>query len=102
MMYCTGGVRCERASALVKSLGPEFQNVSQLKGGSSIHCLLFQLRMLACNDTISISRDSGLNPLNGFSCSMRSQFILLKMLGSGVLEVMLPATLLLAQEITQS
>lgn len=32
MMYCTGGVRCETASAFVKSLGPEFQDVVQLKG----------------------------------------------------------------------
>ena len=32
LMYCTGGVRCERASALVKSLGPDFNNVSQLQG----------------------------------------------------------------------
>ena len=32
LMYCTGGVRCERASAMLKSLGPGFQDVCQLKG----------------------------------------------------------------------
>jgi predicted sulfurtransferase len=31
LMYCTGGIRCERASALVRSLG--HNNVFQLKGG---------------------------------------------------------------------
>ena len=30
-MYCTGGVRCERASAYVKNLGVE--DVNQLEGG---------------------------------------------------------------------
>lgn len=33
LMYCTGGVRCERASALLKGMGPGFQDVSQLEGG---------------------------------------------------------------------
>lgn len=37
MMYCTGGVRCERASAFVKSLGPEFQDVYQLQGSQLLH-----------------------------------------------------------------
>ncbi len=32
LMYCTGGVRCERASAFLRSLGPPFQDVVQLKG----------------------------------------------------------------------
>eukprot|EP00884_Botryococcus_braunii_P022116 jgi/Botrbrau1/8589/Bobra.0380s0010.1 len=31
LMYCTGGVRCERASALLRSLGPPFEDVVQLK-----------------------------------------------------------------------
>ena len=31
LMYCTGGIRCERASALVRAMGHE--NVFQLKGG---------------------------------------------------------------------
>lgn len=31
LMYCTGGIRCERASALVRAMG--HQNVYQLKGG---------------------------------------------------------------------
>jgi len=31
LMYCTGGIRCERASALIRSLG--HNNVYQLKGG---------------------------------------------------------------------
>lgn len=31
LMYCTGGIRCERASALIRSLGHD--NVYQLKGG---------------------------------------------------------------------
>ncbi len=33
LMYCTGGVRCERASALLKTMGPGFQDVCQLTGG---------------------------------------------------------------------
>ena len=32
MMYCTGGVRCESATALLQSMGPEFQDVVQLQG----------------------------------------------------------------------
>ncbi|XP_022931639.1 rhodanese-like domain-containing protein 6 isoform X1 [Cucurbita moschata] len=33
LMYCTGGIRCEMASAYIKSKGSEFQNVFQLYGG---------------------------------------------------------------------
>ncbi|KAI3426290.1 hypothetical protein D9Q98_008663 [Chlorella vulgaris] len=33
LMACTGGVRCERSSAFLMSLGPSFQDVAQLKGG---------------------------------------------------------------------
>ncbi|GAX74875.1 hypothetical protein CEUSTIGMA_g2321.t1 [Chlamydomonas eustigma] len=33
MMYCTGGVRCERASAYLKEKGAGFQDVYQLEGG---------------------------------------------------------------------
>ncbi|BDA43290.1 probable thiosulfate sulfurtransferase/rhodanese-like domain-containing protein at N-terminal half [Coccomyxa sp. Obi] len=33
LMYCTGGVRCERASAYLRSKGPAFQDVVQLSGG---------------------------------------------------------------------
>ena len=32
-MYCTGGVRCERASALLQSQGEGFEQVFQLAGG---------------------------------------------------------------------
>lgn len=32
LMYCTGGIRCERASAVVKALGV-CQQVEQLAGG---------------------------------------------------------------------
>lgn len=32
LMYCTGGVRCERASAYLRSLGEGFQDVCQLSG----------------------------------------------------------------------
>jgi predicted sulfurtransferase len=32
MMYCTGGVRCERASAYLIKKGAEFENVIQLEG----------------------------------------------------------------------
>jgi hypothetical protein len=32
LMYCTGGVRCERASAYLHSKGPTFQDVVQLQG----------------------------------------------------------------------
>ncbi len=35
LMYCTGGVRCERASAYVRSLGNAFQDVHQLEGALS-------------------------------------------------------------------
>lgn len=31
--YCTGGVRCERASAYLRVKGPGFRNVYQLSGG---------------------------------------------------------------------
>ncbi|KAI5068241.1 hypothetical protein GOP47_0016586 [Adiantum capillus-veneris] len=33
LMYCTGGVRCEMASAYLKKKGEGFQNVFQLSGG---------------------------------------------------------------------
>ena len=33
MMYCTGGIRCEKASTWLRSQGPEFGEVYQLKGG---------------------------------------------------------------------
>ncbi|KAH7277418.1 hypothetical protein KP509_39G049900 [Ceratopteris richardii] len=33
LMYCTGGVRCEMASAYIKKKGSGFQNVFQLSGG---------------------------------------------------------------------
>ena len=31
--YCTGGVRCERASAYLREKGPAFDDVAQLAGG---------------------------------------------------------------------
>ncbi|XP_030547001.1 rhodanese-like domain-containing protein 6 isoform X1 [Rhodamnia argentea] len=33
LMYCTGGIRCEMASAYIKGKGPGFGNVYQLYGG---------------------------------------------------------------------
>eukprot|EP00240_Pyramimonas_obovata_P005512 CAMPEP_0118936094 /NCGR_PEP_ID=MMETSP1169-20130426/16003_1 /TAXON_ID=36882 /ORGANISM="Pyramimonas obovata, Strain CCMP722" /LENGTH=335 /DNA_ID=CAMNT_0006879205 /DNA_START=278 /DNA_END=1281 /DNA_ORIENTATION=- len=33
LMYCTGGVRCERASAYIRSKGAGFEDVAQLSGG---------------------------------------------------------------------
>ncbi|CAL0320931.1 unnamed protein product [Lupinus luteus] len=33
LMYCTGGIRCEMASAYIKSKGAGFENVFQLYGG---------------------------------------------------------------------
>lgn len=36
MMYCTGGVRCERASALLKELLVEGEDVLQLQGMSGL------------------------------------------------------------------
>jgi hypothetical protein len=33
LMYCTGGVRCERASAYLREMGPAFADVAQLSGG---------------------------------------------------------------------
>lgn len=35
LMYCTGGVRCERASSYLRSLGEGFQDVCQLTGETS-------------------------------------------------------------------
>ena len=32
LMYCTGGVRCERASAYLRGFGDAFQDVHQLEG----------------------------------------------------------------------
>ncbi len=32
-MYCTGGVRCEAASAFLRAKGPGFERVMQLSGG---------------------------------------------------------------------
>ena len=32
LMYCTGGVRCERASAYLRAKGPAFRDVYQLQG----------------------------------------------------------------------
>lgn len=32
LMYCTGGVRCERASAYLREKGNGFENVMQLSG----------------------------------------------------------------------
>ncbi|KAK6288527.1 hypothetical protein POUND7_000068 [Theobroma cacao] len=40
LMYCTGGIRCEMASAYIRSKGPGFENVFQLFGG--IQCYLEQ------------------------------------------------------------
>ena len=31
-MYCTGGVRCEAASAFLRAKGPGFEEVRQLRG----------------------------------------------------------------------
>jgi UPF0176 protein len=42
LMYCTGGIRCEKASAMLKERGVE--DVSQLKGG--IHRYLEQYGVL--------------------------------------------------------
>lgn len=46
LMYCTGGVRCERASAYLRSKGPAFHDVVQLSGtelfcstGSPTRCI---------------------------------------------------------------
>ena len=43
LMYCTGGVRCERASAYLRSKGSAFQDVIQLQGKSWPVCLPLQL-----------------------------------------------------------
>lgn len=42
LMYCTGGVRCERASAFVKGKGKGFENVKQLSGGIVRYLQKFQ------------------------------------------------------------
>eukprot|EP00611_Tribonema_gayanum_P027665 TRINITY_DN690_c0_g2_i3.p1 TRINITY_DN690_c0_g2~~TRINITY_DN690_c0_g2_i3.p1 ORF type:complete len:429 (-),score=124.25 TRINITY_DN690_c0_g2_i3:505-1791(-) len=42
MMYCTGGVRCERATALLRQLDVDVKDVYQLKGG--IHRYLEEFR----------------------------------------------------------
>lgn len=54
MMFCTGGIRCERASALVKEYVEEVGNVFQLQGG--IHRYLEEY-----------SEDGGF--WKGFNCS---------------------------------
>lgn len=41
LMYCTGGVRCERASAYLRSKGQGFQDVLQLQGGIQRYVLWF-------------------------------------------------------------
>ena len=40
-MYCTAGVRCERASAFMRNKGVE--NVFQLEGGTSALVKLFNM-----------------------------------------------------------
>ena len=59
LMYCTGGVRCERASAYLRSKGPAFQDVVQLHGGTtaclwrcaSLQCCCVRLRVPLWNAT---------------------------------------------------
>ena len=46
LMYCTGGVRCERASAYLRSKGSAFQDVVQLQGKSWPVCLPLQLYLM--------------------------------------------------------
>ena len=46
-MYCTGGVRCERASAYLRSKGPAFQDVVQLHGGVTA-CLCGRASLHGC------------------------------------------------------
>ena len=59
LMYCTGGVRCERASAYLRSKGSAFQDVVQLHGemtaclcghASLHHRCDFQSLLLQCKD----------------------------------------------------
>jgi predicted sulfurtransferase len=47
LMYCTGGVRCERASAYLREKGPDFHRVRQLKG-ALWRCLPFAAVPHAC------------------------------------------------------
>ncbi len=66
LMYCTGGIRCEKASALFRSRG--FKNVSQLQGGILTYqerfgnehwvgeCFVFDNRM-------TVRVEEGLEPL---------------------------------------
>jgi UPF0176 protein len=44
LMYCTGGIRCEKASAFMKAEG--YEEVYQLKGG--IHRYLEAVRGVGC------------------------------------------------------
>ena len=53
LMYCTGGIRCEKASALFRSKG--FKNVFQLHGG---------LRLTRSNSGTSIGRGSVSSSIN--------------------------------------
>ncbi len=66
--YCTGGIRCEKASAFLKENG--FENVSQLKGGILSFCSKFpdtywQGKCFVFDDRIAIGINNGnTEPLN--------------------------------------
>jgi predicted sulfurtransferase len=58
-MYCTGGVRCERASAYIREKGGDFSNVFQLHGGVQRYLEAAEAGSLA-NSSDSNALDSSL------------------------------------------
>ncbi len=66
-MFCTGGIRCEKSTAYVKSLG--FENVYHLKGGvlnyfekTKIKDNMWVGNLFVFDDRIAVDKD--LNPIN--------------------------------------
>ncbi|KAK9843948.1 hypothetical protein WJX81_000209 [Elliptochloris bilobata] len=66
LMYCTGGVRCERASAYLRDKGPAFADVLQLQGGIQRYMeafpgsdSLFRGSLFVFDDRVSVPRRAG-------------------------------------------
>ena len=60
LMYCTGGVRCERASAYLRSKGSAFQDVVQLQGKSWPVCLPIQFECVGSSFQDALQLQSSL------------------------------------------
>ena len=73
--YCTGGIRCERASALLRKNG--FTNVRQLEGGIVTYCEqypngFFEGSCFVFDQRMSVRPKGELNPRYISSCSFCS------------------------------